>query len=208
MNDGGFDGLDEIDRKIFSAAFLNVDITEVYSPETVGRIVNKKFGLVAGSSMDLTNGWDFNREDHKRQAWNKVRDEAPYLLIGSPPCTYFSVLQELNKAVHGDKPGWQERLDIEKDKAIRHVEFCCVLYKHQIKQGRHFLHEHPWTARSWQLPCVRELLRHPSVEIAQGHMCQFRMTSHIDKRGGEEGLVKKPTGFMTSSPFLLRELSK
>ena len=30
-SDGGLDGLDEIDRKIFSAAILNVDITEVYS---------------------------------------------------------------------------------------------------------------------------------------------------------------------------------
>ena len=207
MDDGNLNGLDEIDRKILSAAILNVDITEVYSPERVARIA-KKFGMVAGSSMDLTNGWDFNREDHKRQAWSKIRDEAPYLLIGSPPCTYFSVLQELNKAVHGDKPGWQARFDAEKDKAIKHVEFCCALYKHQIKQGRHFLHEHPWTARSWRLPCVDELLKHPSVAIAQGHMYQFRMTSHIDRRGGEVGLVKKPTGFMTSSQFLLRELDK
>ncbi len=49
MDDGGLDGLDEIDRKILSAAILNVDITEVYSPEsgshcqevwTTGRVVN------------------------------------------------------------------------------------------------------------------------------------------------------------------------
>ena len=133
MDDGGINGLDEIDRKILSAAILNVDITEVYSPERVARIA-RKFGLVAGSSMDLTNGWDFNREDHKRLAWSKVRDEAPYQLIGSPPCTYFSVLQELNKAVHGDKPRWQATFDIEKDKAIKHVEFCCALYKYQVKQ--------------------------------------------------------------------------
>ena len=70
MNDGGLDGLDAIDRKILLAAILNVDITEVYSRERGARIA-KKFGLVAGSSMDLTNGWDFNREDHTRQAWAK-----------------------------------------------------------------------------------------------------------------------------------------
>ena len=40
-----------------------------------------KFGLVSGSSMDLTNGWDFDREDHKRCARKRVREEAPYLLI-------------------------------------------------------------------------------------------------------------------------------
>ena len=38
MNDGGLDGLDEIDRKILSAAILNVDMTEVYSSERVARI--------------------------------------------------------------------------------------------------------------------------------------------------------------------------
>ena len=49
--------------------------------------------------------------------------EAPYLLIGFPPCTYFSVLQELNTAVHGKKSGWQEKFDIEVENAIKHVEF-------------------------------------------------------------------------------------
>ena len=118
--------------------------------------------------MDLTNGWDFNLEDHKRQAWSKVREEAPYLLIGFPPCTHFSVLQEFNKAVHGNKPGWQEKSDHETSKAIKHVEFCCALSKYQIQQGRHFLHEHPWTARSWKLPCVAELLRQPFSDLLTG----------------------------------------
>ena len=75
---------DDIDKKILSASILGVDITEVYSPERVARVA-KKFGLVSGSSMDLTNGWDFEREGHKRLAWKRVREEAPYLLIGSPP---------------------------------------------------------------------------------------------------------------------------
>ena len=67
---------------------------------------------------------DFNRDDHKRQAWAKVKEEAPVLLIGSPPCTYFSVLQELHKNGARDKPGWMEKYEIEKAKAIKHVEFC------------------------------------------------------------------------------------
>ena len=146
MNDGGLDGLDEIDRKLLSAAILKVDIAEVYSSERVARIAGK-VRLVAAPSMDLSNGLDFKREDHKRQAWSKVRYEASYFLIGFPSCTYFSILQELNKAVHGDKPGRQEKFDREKEKAIRHVEFCCALYKYQVKQRRHFLHEHPWTVR-------------------------------------------------------------
>ena len=117
MDDRCIDILDDIDKKILSAAIMGVDITFIYFPERVAKVA-KNFGLVSGSSMDLTNGWNFDREDHKRLAWKRVREEAPYLLMGSPPCTYFSVLQELHKAVHGKKPGWQDKFDREIEKAI------------------------------------------------------------------------------------------
>ena len=76
MDDRNLDMLDDTDKKILSAAIMGVDITEIYSPERVAKVA-KKFGLVSGSSMDLTNGWDFDREDHKRLAWKRVREEAP-----------------------------------------------------------------------------------------------------------------------------------
>ena len=125
-------GLNEIDRKILASVILGVDITEVFSPERVAQVA-RRFGLTSGSSMDLTNGWDFNREDHRRKAWEKVKEESPVLLIRSPPCTYFSVLQELNKAVHGDKPGWMDKFEIEKVNAIGHIKFCCSIYRYQIQ---------------------------------------------------------------------------
>ena len=130
LEDKTLHGLNEVDTKILSAAILGVDVTEVYSPERVARVA-KRFGLTTGSSMDLTNGCDFSRDDHKRQVWSKIREEAPRLLMRfPPPCSYLSVLQELNKAVHGDKLGWQEKLEIETGKAIKHVEFCCALFLH------------------------------------------------------------------------------
>ena len=63
MDDAPIDLLDDVDKKILSASILGVDITEVYSPKRVGRVA-KTFGRVSGSSMDLTNGWDFERGDH------------------------------------------------------------------------------------------------------------------------------------------------
>ncbi len=78
--------MNEIDRKLLAAAILGVDIAEVYSPERVAKVA-AKFGLRAGSSFDLTNGWDFNIAEHRRKAWSKIKDEPSYLLIGSPPCT-------------------------------------------------------------------------------------------------------------------------
>ena len=121
--------MDLVDRKIVAAAILGVDITEVYSPERVAQVA-KRYGLTAGTSMDLTTGWDFNREDHKISAWKTIKEEAPYMLIGSPPCTYFSMVQELNIAVHGDKPEWMAKFTAEKEKAKKHVAFCCKLYEH------------------------------------------------------------------------------
>ena len=70
-------------------------------------------------------------------------------MIGSPPCTYFSLLQELDIAVHGKDLAWMARFEAAKQKAVRHVEFCCNMYRHQMANGRHFLHEHPARALSW-----------------------------------------------------------
>ena len=108
---------------------------------------------------------------------------------------YIGMQQSAGKDAEKEKA----KSDAEKEKAKKHVEFCCSLYKYQLDQGRHFVHEHPWSARWWGLPCAEALLKHPSVELAQGHMCRFLMTSHGEHRGGEVGLVKKPTGFMCSS---------
>ena len=111
------DSLNTVDRRIMAATLMGVDITEVFSPERVAQVA-RRFSLVAGTSFDLTHGWAFTLEDRKRKAWVKIRGESPYLLIGSPPCTYFSMLQELNMAQHKDKPGWLQKHELEKAKAV------------------------------------------------------------------------------------------
>ena len=199
--------MSEEDRKILASMLLGVDITEVYLPERIARVA-MEFGLVAVSSMDLTNGWDFTRSDHRRAAWIQIEKEDPYLLVGSPPCTWFSVLQELNLHVNRNNPAWRVKYEAEKVKTIQHVIFCFSLYDRQLKRGKHFLHEHPWSARSWKLPKIGKLLEHPAVTLTQGHMCQFGMETFDDKKLGTKGPVKKPTGFMTSSQSIARELDR
>ena len=145
----------EIDDHIISSAILGADITEVYSPERVNDVA-RRHGLVAGSSLDLTNGWDFTKPKHKRAAWKKVKAEDPYLIIGSPPCTLFSLLQELNINNNKNKSGWMDEFNRRKVEAIEPIDFCCMMYEYQVRRGKHFLHEHPWTARSWKLPGIRK----------------------------------------------------
>ena len=61
MDDRAIDMRNDTDKKILLAVIMGIDITEIYSPERVARLA-KKFGLVSGSSMDLTNGWEFDRD--------------------------------------------------------------------------------------------------------------------------------------------------
>ena len=91
--------------------------------------------------------------------------------------------------------------------AIEHINFCCMMYEYEVRRGKHFLHEHPWTARSWKLPGIPKMLRNPAVNLVEGHMCQFRMMTHIEEKDGKMGLVKKPTGFMTSSKCIAQALN-
>ena len=56
-------------------------------------------------------------------------------------------------------------------KAIQHVEFCCILYRHQLKENRHVVHEHPWNAKSWKLECMKESIEDDRTSVAYTHMC-------------------------------------
>ena len=141
--------------------------------------------------MDLTNGYDFTKASDRKRAWDKIKDEDPFLLVGSPPCTLFSILQELNLAVNRDKPGWLEEFERRKAEAIEHIRFCCTLYQYQLKRGKHLLHEHPWTARSWGLDFIQDLLNDERVHLVEGHMCGFGMTSHIRRQTWRTGTCQE-----------------
>ena len=78
----------------------------------------------------------------------------------------------------------------------------------QMKAGNYFLHEHPWTARSWELEAMKDITDDPRVKKVRTHMCQFGMTSRREGVGSEEGPVKKPTGFASNSHELLKELAR
>ena len=98
--------------------------------------------------MDLPTGLDFTKESDRHLAWRRIKKEAQFVVTGSLPCTYFSMLQELNIATSKHKPGWMENFQADRDKAKQFVTFGCYLYRYQIDQGRHSVHEHPWSARS------------------------------------------------------------
>ena len=135
--------------------------------------------------------WNFKLRSDRREARELIDQRQPAWLIGSPPCTYFSIPQSSTGPRTGTGQGGHH-FDRETEKAIKHVEFWCARYKYKIQHGMHVLHGQPWTARSWKLPRVTELLNHPAVNIARGHMYQFRTMSHGKHREGTRAWSRSP----------------
>ena len=77
------------EKRILALTIMGVDVTEIFSPERVAKFAGR-FGLTAGTSFDLTNGWVFWRQDLREMALKQTRHEQPFCIIGSPPCTKFS----------------------------------------------------------------------------------------------------------------------
>ena len=84
-----------------------------------------------------------------------MRKEEPLFLIGSPPCTVFSIIQSLN--IHKNGQELRDQFEVRKVAAVKHIKCCAQLYRMQMAAGRYFLHEHPHGATSWDLDVIKEL---------------------------------------------------
>ena len=133
-------------------------MVEAYSPPGV-TLEAKKFGLKPGEAWDLTNGWDFNKKDHREKAEKYIDEEEPLVLIGSPPCTPFSQLQSLNPDTEESRRKWKE--------GVEHMKFVVKLYRKQIDHGRVFLHEQPSHARSWMIPEIRNMMSEAGITLVE-----------------------------------------
>ena len=75
----------------------------------------------------------------------------------------------------------------------------------QRSAGRCFLHEHPNTATSWQMPEVVAFASKSDVETAVCDMCAYGMKV----RDGEgEAYARKSTRLMSNAPEVLKRLRK
>ena len=183
----------------------STDVAEVYSPPRVTARA-QEMGMRPGMAFDITekdeNGvaWDFSRRERREEARRRLRATRPWLLVGSPMCTAFSILQSLNFS----------RMDPEKvrrlvTEALVHLHFCVQLYRDQMADGRFFLHEHPASATSWRDEKIMKLRADPRVSSVVGHMCSHGMQSE-DAEG--IGLVYKPTRWMTNGEELAKQVGK
>ena len=153
------------------------DVSEVFSqPRICQEASGRSFDGVTlrpGWSLDLTTAdpktgkrWDLSQFDVQERVRQLIRKTEPYCIIGSPPCTPFSPLQEISRKKRDAKVMAEE---LRRGKA--HVRFCLGLYSMQLKAKRHFMHEHPERSTAWNMPEVVEFLMRPEVDSVTLHMC-------------------------------------
>ena len=186
-------------------------IVELFSPprinEKIDRMSSKK-GIVAGTSFDLIvdkrtgETWNFLKPEDRRRCWNRLEEERPWVVIGSPPCTAFSTI---NTGLNYPKMNRDEVLRRQGEARVL-LGFALAVYHWQLNRGCYFLHEHPDSASSWELPEVRAMMGRPGVQVTKTDACVLGMKT-VDA-SGVEGPVKKPTRWMGNAPYLMKELSR
>ena len=186
-------------------------LAEIYSPPRVTAMASllPKMKLLPGFALDITcadpedgQPWDFNDPAKRLKARERLRQEKPLFLVGSPMCTAWCTWQALN-AHRSKDPAKMQR---ERVRARLHLDFVMNLYREQVEAGRFFLHEHPAHASSWGEDVTRAILDLPGVGRVDADQCQYGSEVTFGKYQGQP--VKKPTGFMSNAPHLLRRLSK
>jgi len=110
----------------------------------------------------------------------------------------FSSLQNLSKN-RRDKAKFNKAMK----EAEEHVKFCMGIYWIQMKAGRYFLHEHPNSASSWNMPEVVEMIANEDVDVVTCDMCAFglKITDNVG-----EALVEKRTKLMSNPPEVLKRV--
>ena len=181
-------------------------VSELCSPPRVTAELGRLpvMSLVGGSCFDLrgdANGvaWDFTKAAHRERARERVRREKPFLVIGSPPCTEFSVVQNMNRHHFSAAEARRRRAE-----AMTLLGFALEIYQMQLSAGRHFLHEHPASASSWREAKVQRLRQDPRVAEVVGHQCRYGLRTR-----GPDGAwmpALKPTRFLSSSEAILEQL--
>ena len=181
--------------------FLSKEVSEVFSPRRF-QPEAQRCGVERGRAYDLILGNDFLDVDQRRKCRGELEKQRPGLLVVSPPCVMYSMLQYLGVTGGRDArmadPEWRQR----RVGAQVLFDFAMELCRDQVRRGGLFLHEHPWCCDSWSEGTAQQMKQMPGVVVVRGDQCQFGLTDHA----GEP--MRKRSGFMTNSLEIARALQR
>ena len=149
-----------------------------------------------GIAFYLRAVFDFDEGEDTRRAVESVMKVRFSLLIRSPPMYTVLGSPDVFRTKERAQQGVCEEAPIGSWASSKACTFMLPFAQVTDQTGRFFLHEHPWTARSWFMLEVSQLSNIRHVRLVQGRICQFAMRSECN---GSVGPVLKPTGFLTDS---------
>ncbi|CAK8986330.1 Copia protein [Durusdinium trenchii] len=171
--------------------FPKTFVTEVYTnTERVAQTARKR-GHRVGASMSLESGWNFLRPLDRKAARAVLKRESPFFLALAFPCSFWSVLLNLNPPKNGTKMY---------EEAITLLQFALQLAKDQKSRGCHFVLENPQSSRAWTLEEMQRALEQLEARCVVFHQCRFRLKN----QAGD--LLRKATRIATSSDEVLSQL--
>ena len=121
-------------RSIFAIQTqTNVDFVELYNP---GNFTANKGELIAGTVIDckVNPQFDLTSSQVRQEVATLIEKEDPLFLIGAPPCTVFSSMQNINQ-----RRNVGEAWEVRYQQGLSHLEYAVQLYWEQISRGRFFL---------------------------------------------------------------------
>lgn len=155
--------------------------------------------LRCGGNFDLLTGVDLNDPVEQRKVGHYVRTRHPVVMIISTSCTPFGPPSYVNRNRNYDT--WKRSYG----RRAPHGRFCGRIALLQLERRRRcndgscFLSEHPHPTTLYAEKPWPTVVNDPTVKLQVTHQC---MTGQ-----GPNGLpVKKPTGFTSNEPDLLKPL--
>ena len=170
---------------------------EVYVDE--GQLSQKlldKYADVSVANFSLPE-WDFKKNHVRKEFLQLMREERPLHVWLAPPCTKWSVMQNLNALTEEGKDKLNEARNEEEDS---HLVFVAQVFEvgEEIDSGVSY--EHPRGAKSWETK-TRKGLKERQVMDAECDRCRTGLVCR-DSNGRVLGKMKKPIRIRTSNPFV------
>ena len=190
--------LEELEVLTFTVAGEKVDVGQPFGTGSVTSLASR-VGLHPGVAIDLVHGWDLSTPEGRERATLELTEHRPRLLVISPPCSSFSIPQHLVKD--------SERKAEARSKGEDLHAYAVQQAKEQVRQGGYFLYEQPWSADSWKLKGVQELMNLNGIELYKGHQCVFGQET-VGRVNSEVEPALKPTGWLTNAHCIGEALSK
>ena len=176
-------------------------VAEVYNPNRFKKEV-KRNRLIHDQAFDLELGYDLLDAETRQEVKEHVRTVKPGLVVISPPCTLFTLLQNLSQKLREANPELLKEHLRKLRRAKVLLRFGVEMAKEVLEYGGIFLFEHPVTSRAWQERELLQLLEKDEVKLAKCDQCMYGLRSTSGK------YHRKATGWCTNSTRLADALSQ